>query len=55
MSLTPGFRFEYIKTSSEGYYRDINTDAAENVILNELVSSGEIESILKEKEISFNV
>jgi len=37
MSLTPGFRFEYIKTTSEGYYRNINVDGAGNVILNELI------------------
>ncbi len=34
-SVTPGFRFEYIKTQSEGFFRRINTDAAGNVILNE--------------------
>ena len=39
MSLTPGFRFEYIKTASEGYYRNINVDGAGNVILNELIST----------------
>lgn len=36
-SVTPGFRFEYIKTQSEGFFRRINTDAAGNVILNEEV------------------
>ena len=39
MSLTPGIRFEYIKTSSEGYYRDINTNAAGDVILNEVINT----------------
>ena len=39
MSLTPGFRFEYINTASEGYYRNINVDGAGNVILNELIST----------------
>lgn len=34
-SVTPGFRFEYIKTQSEGFFRRINTDGAGNVILNE--------------------
>lgn len=34
-SVTPGFRFEYIKTQSEGFFKRINTDAAGNVILNE--------------------
>lgn len=36
-SVTPGFRFEYIKTESLGYFRRINTDAAGNVIFNERV------------------
>ncbi|TXD84248.1 TonB-dependent receptor [Subsaximicrobium wynnwilliamsii] len=34
-SVTPGFRFEYIKTESEGFYKRINTDAAGNVIFEE--------------------
>ncbi|MBF24895.1 MAG: TonB-dependent receptor [Flavobacteriales bacterium] len=37
MYLTPGFRLEYIKTSSDGYFREINTDAAENVIMNNII------------------
>ena len=36
-SITPGFRFEYIKTQSEGFYKRINTDAAGNVIFEETV------------------
>ncbi|WP_412561216.1 TonB-dependent receptor domain-containing protein [Winogradskyella sp. MIT101101] len=36
-SITPGFRFEYIKTESEGFYQRINTDAAGNVIFEETV------------------
>ena len=36
-SVTPGFRFEYIKTQSEGFYKRINTDAAGNVIFDELI------------------
>ncbi|MBD0833282.1 TonB-dependent receptor domain-containing protein [Aestuariibaculum sediminum] len=36
-SVTPGFRFEYIRTQSEGFYRNINKDAAGNVILDETV------------------
>ncbi len=36
-SITPGFRFEYIKTQSEGFFRNINTDGAGNVILNEVI------------------
>ena len=35
LSVTPGFRFEYINTQSDGFFRQINTDAAGNVILNE--------------------
>ena len=37
MSLTPGFRLEYIQTDTEGYYKDINTDGAGNVILNNII------------------
>lgn len=36
-SVTPGFRFEYIKTQSKGFFKRINTDAAGNVILNESI------------------
>ena len=42
MSIVPGFRLEYIQTASDGYYRDINTDAAGNVILNNLISTDDI-------------
>lgn len=34
-SVTPGFRFEYIKTQSQGEYKKINFDIAGNPILNE--------------------
>jgi Fe(3+) dicitrate transport protein len=34
-SITPGFRFEKIRTKAEGYYRKINLDLAGNVILDE--------------------
>ncbi|MBD3863636.1 TonB-dependent receptor domain-containing protein [Olleya marilimosa] len=37
LSITPGFRFEYINTQSDGFFRRINTDAAGNVILNEKI------------------
>jgi len=37
LSVTPGFRFEYINTQSDGFFRRINTDAAGNVILNEVI------------------
>jgi len=34
-SITPGARFEYIKTQADGFYKNINTDNAGNVILDE--------------------
>jgi len=36
VSITPGFRFENISTSLDGYYRKINLDAAGNTIYNEV-------------------
>ncbi|BFP42326.1 TonB-dependent receptor [Flavobacteriaceae bacterium GF1] len=36
-SITPGFRFEYIKTESEGSFRNIVLDLAGNPLLNEEV------------------
>ena len=36
-SVTPGFRFEYIKTESDGFYQQTNTDAAGNVIFQNIV------------------
>tara|TARA_B100000674_G_C37841958_1_gene915750 strand:- start:334 stop:1284 length:951 start_codon:yes stop_codon:yes gene_type:complete len=42
MSLTPGFRYEYIKTASDGYYRQINLDAAGNLLLNNIVQSDNV-------------
>lgn len=33
-SLTPGFRYEFIKTVAKGYYRNIITDLAGNIIEN---------------------
>ncbi len=42
LSITPGLRVEYIKTESDGYYKQINTDAAGNVILNETIEDDEI-------------
>ncbi len=36
-SVTPGFRFEYIKTKSEGEYKNIILDLAGNPILNETI------------------
>ena len=40
-SITPGFRFEYIKTKSDGFYKKINVDAAGNVILNQTIDDSE--------------
>jgi Fe(3+) dicitrate transport protein len=42
LSITPGFRIEHIKTGSEGYYKNINLDAAGNLLLNETISSSEV-------------
>ena len=39
ISIVPGLRYEYIQTESDGYYREINTDNADNVILNQINSS----------------
>ena len=41
LSITPGFRLEHIKTESSGYYKNINLDAAGNLLLNETISSAE--------------
>ncbi|RZJ53308.1 MAG: TonB-dependent receptor [Flavobacterium sp.] len=41
-SITPGFRFEKIKTRAEGYYRKINLDLAGNVILDETVPENNV-------------
>lgn len=41
-SITPGFRFEKIKTQAEGSYRKINQDLAGNVILDETKSENNI-------------
>ena len=35
-SVTPGFRFEYIKTTADGYYRSLEKDLAGNIIDNKL-------------------
>lgn len=35
LSITPGFRFEYIKTESEGVYQQVNFDNAGNPIFNQ--------------------
>ena len=41
LSITPGFRFENIKTSLDGYYRRINLDAAGNTIYNEIFNEND--------------
>lgn len=38
LSVTPGFRFEYINTQSEGTYKNIFLDRAGNVLKNETLS-----------------
>ncbi|PTX62765.1 Fe(3+) dicitrate transport protein [Kordia periserrulae] len=42
LSITPGIRFEHIKTESDGFFKRINTDGAGNVILNETVDNSEV-------------
>lgn len=42
LSITPGIRFEHIKTESEGFFKRINTDGAGNVILNETVDNSDV-------------
>ncbi len=37
-SITPGFRFEYIKTEAEGYYRNIVRDLAGNILVDERIT-----------------
>lgn len=39
-TVTPGLRFEYINSRSEGYYREIQRDLAGNIIYNETVEGG---------------
>ena len=41
LSITPGFRIEYIKTESDGYYKNINLDNAGNLLLNETIYDDE--------------
>ncbi|MBL29905.1 MAG: TonB-dependent receptor [Flavobacteriaceae bacterium] len=42
LSITPGFRYEYIKTESNGSYKKTNRDAAGNVIFDETIENNEI-------------
>jgi Fe(3+) dicitrate transport protein len=46
-SITPGFRFEKIKTQANGYYRQINLDLAGNVILDKNIT----ENITKDRNL----
>lgn len=46
-SITPGFRFENIKTQAIGYYRTINLDLAGNVILDENIP----ENVIKDRNL----
>ena len=41
-SITPGFRFEYIKTESDGFFTDLNFDGAGNVIFEETVEENRV-------------
>lgn len=41
-SITPGFRYEKIRTQAEGSYRRINLDLAGNVILDETVAENNV-------------
>jgi len=41
-SITPGFRFEKIRTQADGFYRRINTDLSGNVILDEKIEESNI-------------
>lgn len=36
-SVTPGFRFEYINTEADGFYKNVIKDNAENTLLNETI------------------
>ena len=40
-SITPGLRYEYIKTESDGFFKKTNRDAAGNVIFDELINNSE--------------
>ncbi len=41
LSLTPGLRYEYIKTESQGSYKKTNRDAAGNVIFDDTIENNE--------------
>jgi Fe(3+) dicitrate transport protein len=41
-SITPGFRYESIKTQAEGFYREIRTDLAGNIIYDQIENENNI-------------
>ena len=41
LSITPGLRYEYIKTESQGSYKKTNRDAAGNVIFDDTIENNE--------------
>ncbi|TYB80113.1 TonB-dependent receptor plug domain-containing protein [Bizionia gelidisalsuginis] len=41
VSITPGVRFEYIRTQSNGVYKNINLDGADNVIFEETITDNQ--------------
>jgi Fe(3+) dicitrate transport protein len=43
LSLTPGIRFEYIKTASSGYYRQTTKDLAGNVVSDKIFDNNDTE------------
>ena len=42
LSITPGFRYETIKTQADGYFREIRTDLAGNIIYDEIENENNI-------------
>ena len=42
VSITPGLRYEYIRTESDGIFKKTNRDAAGNVIFDELINNSEL-------------
>lgn len=42
LSITPGLRFEYIRTEADGFFKDTRTDLAGNIIFNEKIEEDKI-------------
>ncbi|MGG7035021.1 MAG: TonB-dependent receptor domain-containing protein [Flavobacterium sp.] len=42
LSITPGFRFEKIKTQATGFYKQVNVDLAGNVILDQTINEDNV-------------